>query len=113
MSYSFANQDGSFLNEQDAQPVLVAVPLTATTITLNKGQNQAYINPAATIATLTVKLPPQPAAGQTVTLSFGHIVTALTIQDAGGNAVTGAASAGAVGVATTMKYIGGAWVKWA
>jgi hypothetical protein len=112
MSYSFANQDGSFLNEQGTQPVAVLTPLTGTTIALSKAQNFVFINPAATIAALTVMMPPQPAAGQSVTLSFGHIVTALTIQDASGNAVAGAAAAGAVGVSTTLKYIGGAWVKW-
>lgn len=112
MSYSFANQDGSFLNEQGSAPVGVLVPTTGTTIAMTKSQSQLYINPAATIAALTVLLPPAPAQGQTVTLSFGHIVTALTIQDALGNAVAGAASAGAVGVSTTLKYLGAAWVKW-
>lgn len=112
MSSSFANQDGSFLNEQGMSPVLVLTPLTATSVALPKSAGNVYINPVATIAAFTLLMPPMPSQGQTVTLSFGHIVTALTLQDAAGVAIAGAASAGAVGVSTTLKYLGVVWVKW-
>lgn len=113
MSYSFANRTGTFLNELGAEEIRVVVPLAGDTVTLNGNHNYIYIKPAGTIATLTIKLPPAPVPGMLIALSFGAIVTALTIQDSAGNAVTGAATAGAVGVATQLRYLPtGTWVKW-
>lgn len=112
MSYSFANQDGSFVNQQGATPVLVLTPLTGTTVALTASQSQVFINPAGTIAAFTLLLPPSPAQGQTVSLSFGKIVTALTIKDSAAGAITGAPTAGAIGISTTLKYLGTSWVRW-
>ena len=64
-----------------APPVVTVVPLTGATITMAQGDRMLYVNPAGTIATLTVKLPPNPLVAQSVTIGFGQIVTALTVQD--------------------------------
>lgn len=90
--------------------VTIAVPVAAATITMIAGERLLYVNPAGTIATLTIKLPPSPAAGQAVELSFGQIVTALTVQDSAAGAV--ATTAGAIGVAIEYRFIGAAWHKW-
>jgi hypothetical protein len=103
---------GEELNAIINAPITTVVPVTGATITLAAGARALYVNPVGTIATLTIQLPPNPVAGQRVDISFGQIVTALTIQDASGAAVTGAASAGAVGADTVLRYTGTAWVKW-
>jgi hypothetical protein len=88
----------------------VVTPLTATTVAFTQGQTIMYINPAGTIAALTVLLPPNPIQGQRAQMSFGQIVTALTVQTAAGGAV--ASTAGAVGAEISYRYINGAWVAW-
>ena len=93
-----------------APPVVTVVPLTGATITMAQGDRMLYVNPAGTIATLTVKLPPNPLVAQSVTIGFGQIVTALTVQDSAAGAV--ASTAGAIGVSQEWKFLGGAWVKW-
>ena len=115
MSYSFANRDGSFLNEAGTEPIRYLTPLTGTTVTLNGNHSAIVLHPAGTIAALTVKLPPNPTPGQTVDISFGNIVTALTVQDGNGVAVAGALTAGAVGVHQVYRYIGELklWKHWA
>jgi hypothetical protein len=115
MSYSFANPDGSFLNERGNSNAKYYAPTTGQTITLPSDARAAYINPAGTIAALTVKLPPAPSAGQEMNISFGAIVTALTIQTAAAGAVAGSATAGAVGVNQVYTYIGSPvnlWKRW-
>jgi hypothetical protein len=88
----------------------VVVPVTTNTVTLGLDDHAVWINPAGTIAALTILLPPQPSAGSIVSISFGQIVTALTVQDANGNAVE--SSAGAVSVANEYRFVGTAWVRW-
>jgi hypothetical protein len=112
MSYSFQNPDGTFFDEAGTGPVTTVVPVTGATIAMTSGQNSLFVKPVGTIAALTIKMPPGPVSGQAVTIGFNQIVTALTLQDAGGNAITGAASAGAVGVSTELRFLGGSWVKW-
>jgi hypothetical protein len=115
MSFSFANPDGSFLNERGQATVKYYVPTTGQTITLPSDARAAYINPAGTIATLTIKLPPAPVAGQEMNISFGAVVTTLTMQNSAGVAVAGAGAAGAIGVNQVYTYIGSPvnlWKRW-
>jgi hypothetical protein len=114
VSYSFANRDGSFLSELGTQPVRYVAPLTGATITMNGNHNFMYVDPAGTIATLTIKLPPSPTPGMTIDIGFSQIVTTLTINDSAGSAVTGAATAAAVGVNQIYRWIPDTnkWVKW-
>jgi len=103
-------RDAAITAAQLASTIRSEVPLTGDTITLTAGQRLLFVNPAGTIATLTVKLPPTPVAGQIVEMSFSQIVTALTVQDSAAGAV--ASTAGAVGVAIQYRYIGSAWTLW-
>src|SRR5664279_6628326 len=102
--------DSAEINKSSASgPVRTVVSLTGDTITLG-GERPLYVAPAGTIAALTVKLPPSPAESDIVEVSFGQIVTALTVQDASGNAVQ--STAGAIGTAIQYRFVGGAWVRW-
>jgi hypothetical protein len=92
----------------------VEAPLTTATITLGSEDTVLYVNPAGTIAALTVKLPPVAGRpnGTLVDMSFSQIVTALTVQDSAAGAV--ASTAGAVGVAHQYRYVNATlgWVRW-
>lgn len=88
----------------------VVTPLTGTTVTMAAGVKNLWVNPAGTIAALTIKLPPSPRVGQTVEIGFKQVVTALTIQNSAAGAV--ASTAGAVGVAQQYRFIGSAWERW-
>jgi hypothetical protein len=90
--------------------ITVVTPLTATTVAFAANQGLMYINPAGTIAALTVLLPPNPTNGQRAAMSFGQIVTTLTVQTAAAGAV--ATTAGAIGSELSYRYINGAWVAW-
>lgn len=103
--------DGAVAAAANISPaVRTVIPLTGDTITMLSTDRLLFVNPAGTIAALTVKLPPSPTAGEIVELSFGQVVTALTVQDAAAGAV--ASTAGAIGVAIQYRFVGGAWVKW-
>jgi hypothetical protein len=112
MSYSFANRDGTFLSEQNAAPMRIVTPLTGVVITSTGQHGSLLVNPAGTLAALTVQMPPNPSIGQTYEIGFTQVITALTIQDYSGVAVAGAAGAGAIGVAQMYKWMGTAWIRW-
>lgn len=106
--------DGAAINEAAAcGPPRVEAPLTGATITLGISDTVLYVNPAGTIATLTIKLPvPGPVNGKKVTVSFSQIVTALTVQDSNAGAVE--TSAGAVATENQYRYVNSTlgWVRW-
>ena len=93
----------------------VVVPVTTDTITLAADDTVLYVNPAGTIAALTIKLPTVAgqALGKMVSISFAQIVTALTVQDSAAGAV--ASTAGAVATAHQYRYVNATigWVRWA
>lgn len=96
-------------------PPRVEAPLTTATITLGATDTVLYVNPAGTIAALTVKLPPVGANetnGKVVTMTFTQTVTALTVQDANAGAVE--SSSGAANVAHEYRYVNSTvgWVRW-
>jgi hypothetical protein len=70
---------------------VVYAPVTGATITMGAGQQRAIINPAGTIAALTVSLPPTPTDGQIAGISSTQIVTVLTVQGGTGGATVTAA----------------------
>jgi ABC-type sulfate transport system permease component len=90
--------------------ITTVTPLTATTVAFGVNQSVMWINPAGTIATLTVLLPPSPVAGQKAEMSFSQIVTALTVQTATGGAVQ--STAGVAAAALIYRFVGAAWVAW-
>lgn len=109
---SFANPDGSFLNESGGSPVRVAVPATGDTITM-RGERALYVNHAADIAALTIMFP-SVEPGEKVEIWFVQAVTALTIKDASGNAVTGAPTAATDGLFIVWRFINKTigWKTW-
>jgi hypothetical protein len=103
--------DGAELEAAYGGSTITAVtPLTGTTVAFAANQTLMFINPAGTIAALTVLLPPNPTQGQRAAMSFGQIVTALTVQTATGGAV--GSTAGAIGQEISYRYVSGAWALW-
>lgn len=74
-----------------------ATPTTGSTVNANAGVEALMLNPAGTLATLTVALPVSPVDGQSFSISTTQIITALTI--------TGTI----VGTLTTLSLGGYAW----
>lgn len=64
-------------------------PTTGATVTMSAGDTRLRLTPAATIATLTVVLPPSPADGDTFELRSSQQITAITVNGASGETVTG------------------------
>ena len=108
--------DGASINTSTASgPPRVVVPVTTDTITLAADDTVLYVNPAGTIAALTIKLSlvAGQALGKMVSISFAQIVTTLTVQDSAAGAV--ATTAGAVATAHQYRYVNATigWVRWA
>lgn len=83
--------------------ILTYVPVTTDVIDLPNDVELAVVDPAGTIAALTLRLPVAPYDGQRVQLYFDEIVTALTMEDGTGvtHTLKGALTAGtAAGFAT-------------
>lgn len=81
----------------------IAVPVTLGTVTMSANQQRQIINPAATLAVLTVTLPPTPTDGQIAGISFTQIISALTINAPGGATVVQAPTSAAVD--TNFRFI--------
>lgn len=91
---------------------IYATPLTAATVTILDTQDRAIIEPAGTIAALTVVLPTASAAydGKVVNICSTQIVTTLTLSATAGTIVGGGTSM-AVGVG--QNYVcRGSTAKW-
>lgn len=116
----FINPDGTFEAEANGSPVTEINPLTGTTYAFKfAGAQDLYVNPAATIAAFTIKLP-QAEAGRELDIVFTQIITTLAIQDALGVAVVGAPTAATVGLAVSFRRMSpnrvagtaAKWIKW-
>jgi hypothetical protein len=81
--------------------VQYAVPVAGATVTSN-GASSLVLNPAGTLATLTVVFPASPVAGQRFSLVSSTIVTALTVS--GGTIITTAVPT-ALAAGTPLRYI--------
>lgn len=93
------------------QPLRVVAPLTGAIVTNAFDERTLYVTPAATIAALTLRLPPAGNSGAVFVVSFSQIVTTLTVQDSAAVAVE--TTAGAIGRELQYRYTGAAWVRWA
>jgi hypothetical protein len=78
------------------------------------GQDEVYLNHPATIAALTVKLPPAPVPGDAVILKFRSIVTTLTVQNAAAVTVATAPVTATAGQKQEYRYVDNTvgWVYW-
>lgn len=54
-------------------------PAAGATVNANAGTEVLFLNPAGTLATLTVALPPSPVEGQDFTLATSQVITTLTL----------------------------------
>lgn len=91
---------------------IYAAPLTGATVTILDTQDRAVIEPAGTIAALTVVLPTASAAydGKVVNICSTQIVTTLTLSATAGT-IVGGGTAMAVGVG--QDYVcRGSTAKW-
>jgi hypothetical protein len=109
--------------------VVISAPLTGATLTIPVNQNNTIVNPAGTIATLTLSLPQCAAPGVAGTLYtnsllptvavdgtelrffYTQIVTSLTVSALGSSSVVGASAAAAIGVGHTY-HCHGATTTW-
>ena len=73
----------------------IFTPMTGDTVTLLSTNYISIINPAGTLATLTVDMPATPVDGQKQRFSFTQIITSLTVTG-GGNTIVGTPTAAAI-----------------
>lgn len=77
-------------------------PTTGATITVNSGGCiNLVVDPAGTLATLTITLPASPSDGDVIDIMCTQIVTALTMN---GGTIVGGLSSFAVGTASRYRY---------
>jgi hypothetical protein len=106
---SFMYPSGSFFPPA-AVPPTQFTPTSGMVVVAPAGSTRLYITPAATLAALTIRLPPSPMASSSVSIVCSQIVTALTMQDAKGVAVAGAPTSLAVNTEVLMTWTGTAWI---
>jgi len=82
----------------------VYTPLTGTSQAIPSDAEAVIIDPAGTIAALTLVMPETPYDGQELTLTFDAVVTALTMTPGTGQTLKGALTAGAVAGFATWRY---------
>jgi len=111
---SFLSRPGTFFQSDATPAVVVNVPTTGQTYAMAAGQDSAYFNHSATIAALTVKLPPAPVFGDSAVLKFRSIVTTLTVQNAAAAAVATAPVTATAGQRQEYRYVDNTvgWILW-
>lgn len=90
-----------------------AAPLTGTSITVAAGTSKLMLNPAATIAALTVVLPPATSLidGQLFTIYSSQTVTALTVTAGTGTTITPTITTVTAAAPVKLVYVAAA-AKW-
>lgn len=112
---SFQGFDGSFFAENDGGPVNSQVSASAGTIAMNWNDRSVFVANATVYASQTITMPKKVEVGDFVRISAQNTVTALTIQDGFGTAITGAPNAIDGGQQIVLRYLGSSigWVVWA
>jgi hypothetical protein len=82
-TYVDQSAPGQYVPEGISGKAQVSVPLTGNTVTIDDDVENLLIDPAGTIAALTVNMPLAPYDGQEVTLGASQTVTALTMSGNG------------------------------
>ncbi len=82
---------------------VISVPVTLGTVVMGAGTQRLIINPAGTLAVLTVTLPSSPVNGQLAAISFTQAITSLTINAPGGATVVAPLTAAAID--TSIRFI--------
>lgn len=89
----------------EPNPPRVVVPTSGDTITMHFKDRFLYVNKGSTLAALTVKLPAAPALGDLAVISSGDIITALTLEDGHGDAISGAPGSIAADGTVVMQWV--------
>lgn len=82
----------------------VSIPTTGGTVTSGVGLSRQILNPAGTLATLTVNLPASPVNGQIFRVSSTQIIMALTLATTDATSVVGAPTTISAHSAIQMIY---------
>lgn len=82
--------DGSSFYTADGY--VTDTPTTGGTVSMTEGQKLEILNPAGSLAALTVNLPSTPADGQETSIASTHTITALTIATTDSTTIVGAPS---------------------
>lgn len=90
------------------EAVQTAAPTTGQTVTVSAGISAIHINPAGTLAALTITLPSNPVNGQHLIIGTSQILTSLTIN---GGTIVGTLSTLALGGFAYFIYNSSA-TKW-
>lgn len=88
--------------------VQAAAPSTGSTVVVNQGTTALLLNPAGTLATLTITLPSSPKDGQMLTIATSQILTSLTVN---GGTIVGTLTTLALGGYAYFVY-GATAAKW-
>jgi hypothetical protein len=75
---------------------IIAVPVTLGTVVMGAGTQRLIINPAGTLAVLTVTLPASPVNGQLAKVSFTQAITSLTFNAPAGVTVISSPTSAAI-----------------
>ncbi len=95
----------TFSGAQALEPYSYNTPTTGATITMAAYERRCIVNPAGTLAALTVHLPPSPVDKQVAGVASSQIITALTVASGtGGASLVGLPSSLAAGGAFTALY---------
>lgn len=81
------------------------VPLTGASIQVAAGVYTLVLNPAGTLAALTVVFPQAPVDNQNFLLTSSQIVTALTLTPGAGSTINAAATSLAANVAIEYRFV--------
>lgn len=83
----------------------VLTPTTGSTVVVPAGMGKTILDPAGTLATLTIILPPSPVNGQTWGYSTSQVLTALTMNTSDGSTIKSPITASAAGNNNRWVYV--------
>jgi hypothetical protein len=89
----------------EPNPPKVVAPTSGDTITLRFKDRFLFVNKDATLAALTVKLPWAPQLGDLAIITSKSAITALTLNDGAGDAISGAPGAVDAGGTVVMQWV--------
>lgn len=92
-------------------PLRVVTPPSGAVVAMAAGETGLYVASGA-LASLTLRLPPDPVSGQEVEISFAAPVTALVLTDAAAAPLPQPTSAYGPGAALEFRFVPPSWVYW-
>ena len=95
--------------EATAKTVQLETPAAGATVQFNDGTKTLVIQGTATLATLTINMPVNPAAQPEVEIIFQVAVTALTINPGAGTTMLAAPTAAIVGQHNNFTDVENVW----